>query len=292
MVNRKSDLLVRLSPAIVGLAAPLLLLFRPAVRLTAASVAVGTGVGLYATQLLSSILIDPDRPTLPAIERAAKATGVRYDGRTRFQAITDFRQHGSVAYPPFYPYHLLTSPLQVDGKLVVPLSSLSHALTVCCNEGGQYLTYTTDEHGFPNPPDSWSSPAEIVFVGASTAVGESVPAADNLLWQLRARYPRTVTVGAGGNGPLLELASMREYLGVLKPKRVLWMFSESHTPEYLETEGHTPYLLRYLDDPSFNQDLLHKQPELDRAIAKYFEDGMREEALTESWKAWSRISCS
>ena len=284
VMNQKSDLLIRLSPAMVGLAAPLLLLFRPAIRLIAAAAFVGVFVGVYTAQFFSLVLIDPDRPALQDTERIAKENGIRYDGRTRLQAIQDFRRHGSVAYPPFYPYHLFDPPLLVNGQPVIPLGSLSHALTVCCNEGGQYLTYTTDEHGFPNPADSWSGPVDVAFVGASAAVGESVPAADNLLWQLRARYPRVVTVGAGGNGPLLELASIREYLGVLKPKRVLWMFSESHTPEYLDGESRSRLLLRYLEDPSFTQNLLERQPELDRAIAKYFEDGMRVEAAAESWK--------
>lgn len=286
VVNSKSDLLVRLSPAMIGLACPLLLLFRHSVRLTAAGVVAGIVLGLYAAQLLSTFLIDPDRPALQAIQKAAQEKGVQFDGHTQLQEINEFRHHGSVAYPSFYPYHLLEAPLQVNGQPVVPLGSVSHALTVCCNEGGQYLTYTTDEHGFHNPPNIWTdpSPADVAFVGASTAVGEAVPPADNLLSQLQARYPRTITVGAGGNGPLLEIASIREYLHVLKPKRVLWMFSESHTPEYLQSEGQSKLLRRYLDDSSFSQGLLQKQPELDKAIAKYFEDGIKVEAVAESWQ--------
>jgi hypothetical protein len=231
-------------------------------------------------------LIDPDRPALQAMEKVARSTGVRFDGHTLLEEINEHRRDGTAAYPPFYPYHLLDAPLKIDGVPVVPLASISHILTICCNEGGQYLSYSTDDHGFPNPPDAWRTqePADIVFVGASAAVGEAVPAADNLLSQLRTRYKRTYTLGAGGNGPLLELASMREYLQVFRPKQVLWMFSESHSPEYLEEESQSTLLQHYLKDPTFSQDLLSKQPLIDQAIRQYFEAGMQTEAVQESWK--------
>jgi hypothetical protein len=288
IASRKSDLYVRLSPAVIGLAAPVLLGFKPTVRLMALSMFIGVGVGLYSAQLFALILTDPDRPALQATEKEAKQAGVPFDGRTRIQAIDDFRRHGVIAYPPFYPYLLLDSPLRIDGEPAIALSSRSNAVSVICNDGGQYLTYTTDEHGFPNPPDSWSKgPIDIAIVGASSAVGECVPPADNLASQIRSRYPRTVVVGAGGDGPLLELASVREYLPVLKPKRVLWIFSESHTPEYLESERHSPALLRYFD-PSYRQGLLEKQDALNQAITKYFEDGIRTEEAAESWKRKTR----
>jgi len=243
---------------------------------------IGFGVGLYAAQMFALMLVDPDRPQMQAIEKEAKAASISFDGRTRIQVISDLRRQGVAAYPPFYPYLLLDSPLRVDGEPTIALGSLAHAMTVCCNDSGQYLRYTTDEHGFANPPGSWSkSPIDIALVGASSAVGECVPQADNLLSQLRVRYPSAMTLGAGGNGPLLELASIREYLPVLKPKRVLWIFSESHTPIYLDGESHIPGLLRYFDE-SYRQGLLEKQDRLDKAIGRYFDDGIRTEQSAEA----------
>jgi hypothetical protein len=286
--HQKSDLPVRLAPALIGLAAPVLLVFKPMVRLIALSMFIGVGVGVYSAQLFALILTDPDRPALQATEKEARHAGIPFDGRTRVQAIDDFRSHGVIAYPPFYPYLLLDSPLRIEDESAIALSSISEAFTVVCNESGQYLTYTTDEHGFPNPQGSWStSPIDVAIVGASSAVGECVPPADNLASQIRARYAHTVVVGSGGNGPLLELASIREYLPVLKPKRVLWIFSESTTPQYLESESHSRSLLRYLD-PSYRQGLLEKQGEVNKAVAKYFEDGIRTEEAAESWKTKTR----
>jgi hypothetical protein len=267
----------------VGLVSVLLLKARPTVRLIAASILIGACAGLYTTQLLALVLTDPMRPVLLAIEKEAKSANVPFDGRTRIEAISELRTQGVIAYPPFYPYLTLESPLRINGEAIIPLASLAHARTVCCNEDGQYFTYTTDEHGFVNPPDAWSDPpVDIALVGASAAVGESVPAADSLVSQFRARYPKVVSLGAGGNGPLLELASLREYAPALKPKRVVWIFGEARTPEYLETESHSQFLLRYLDR-SFRQGLLEKQDALNQAIATYFEEGIRIEQSEHTW---------
>ena len=89
----------------------------------------------------------------------------------------------------------------------------SDVFVVVCNEGGQYLTYNTDEHGFPNPKGLWQHGSlDVAMVGDSNAVGECVPQADSIAGQLRTKFPSTITLGAGGHGPMFSLASIREYL--------------------------------------------------------------------------------
>lgn len=288
VLNHKSHLAVRIAPALIGMAAPLLLAVRPAIRVTVASICIGVGVGLYAAQLFALALTDPERPALQAIQKEAREAHVPYDGRTRVEVIMDLRRRGVQAEPPFYPYLLLDSPLQVDGEPTIALGNMARTTSVCCNEGGQYLIYQTDEHGFPNPPNSWSADrVDLAIVGGSGAVSESVQQADGLPALMRDQYPRTVTLGAGGNGPLLELASIREYLPALKPKQVLWLFSESHSPDYLVSEARSQALLRYLD-ASYRQHLIDKQEGIDRAIAQYFESGLRGEQMSESWTNQAR----
>lgn len=285
--SHKSHLAVRIAPAVLGMAAPLLLMLRPAIRMMVASATIGLGVGLYAAQLFALALTDPERPALQAIQKEAKEAHVPYDGRTRVETIVALRAHGIHAEPPFYPYLLLDSPLLVDGEPTIALGSIARTTTVCCNEGGQYLIYETDEHGFPNPPNSWSEGVDMAIIGGSGAVSESVPQADGIPALMRARYPRTVTLGAGGNGPLLELATIREYLPALKPRQVLWLFSESHSPEYLVSESRSEALMRYLNG-SYQQHLIAKQDALNGAIAKYFDDGVQAEEVAESWSSAAR----
>jgi len=287
--QHKSHLVVRIAPAIailIGL--PILFLFKPVARFLAASILIGFGTGVYLAEALAVMLVDPDRPALQAMGKAAKQDGVVFDERDRIEVLSDMRRRNIKAYPPFYPYLLLNSLLTIDGHPALPVGDIAHAFTVCCNEGGQYSTYTTDEYGFPNPAGSWSNaPIDVALIGASSATSECVPYPDSLVAQLRQRYPKTMTLGAGGNGPLLELASIREYLPVLKPRYVLWLFGESHTPEYLEAEAHSELLLRYFD-PSFRQGLYGEQSSIDQAVAGYFESGIAAEQAkrTMAHKVW------
>ena len=270
-ILQHKPLYLRAVPAAVALAAALALTLRPAIRMAVVSLLIGAGVGIYSTELVAMALIDPDRALRQAVRNDAVKHGRPYDGRAKIDVITDLRRQGVPAYPPFYPYLTFADHLKVDGVPTVPLGSVSHIVTVCCNDSGEWLIYPTDEYGFANPPGLWKqAPMDIALVGASWATGECVPAADSIAVQLRGRYPKTISLGAGGNGPLLELATIREYLPALRPARVLWLFSESHTPELLPKEQHA-LAVRYLD-PSFQQGLTERQTGIDRALRSYLED--------------------
>lgn len=275
-IVQHKPLYLKAGPALVSVAAALALKLRPTVRLMATSLLVGAGAGIYLTEAVAMALIDEDRSAVEAVRDDAARHGRPYDGRAKIDVIMDLRRQGVPAYPPFYPYLTFSEPLQVDGVPTLPLGSVSHILTVCCNESGQYLIYPTDEHGFANPPGSWEqTPADVALVGASWATGECVPAADSIAAHLRERYPKTISLGAGGNGPLLELATIREYLPALRPARVVWLFSENHTPELMPKEQRVP-LLRYLDE-SFQQGLIGRQAGIDRAVRRYLEEATRAE---------------
>ncbi|MFZ0705738.1 MAG: hypothetical protein WAM71_09075 [Candidatus Korobacteraceae bacterium] len=270
-------------PAVLALGCLLLLAAKPAIRIFAAALMVGAIAGLYATELISRGVYNDDLPIQNSVRKAATAAGIQYDPRTRLEAILEDRSAGVNAYPPFYPYLLVGDPLKIAGEKIIPLGNHSQVFVVACNEGGQYLTYTTDQYGFPNPNVIWKNPLDIAIVGDSNAVGECVPQADSIAGQLRTKFPQTVTLGAGGHGPIFTLASIREYLRYAKPRQVLWIYSESHTPQYLEVESHSPFMLRYVDDPEFSQKLIDKQPELDKAIDGYVDSGIRQALHAHSW---------
>jgi hypothetical protein len=89
-------------------------------------------------------------------QAAAKALGVRYDDRTRAEVIDDFRKRGIDAVPSLSPHELLkeqndgtmkSATTAVNGTELLPLASMAGKLTVVCNEGGEYLTYTSDRTG-------------------------------------------------------------------------------------------------------------------------------------------------
>jgi hypothetical protein len=211
--------------------------------------------------------------------KAAKAWGVDYDIRSKREVMTDLRKEGIDAYPAIMPKGTLLvrqtdgslkSTIVIDGAEVLPLAGISNKTTVFCNENGYYVSYESDEHGFHNPKGIWNSDhVDIVALGDSFTQGFCVPSDKNFVSLIRQRYPATLNLGVAGNGPLLMLAALKEYVQFIKPKVVLWFyFEEDDLRDLITIERKIRLLTRYLDS-NFNQSLFKRQTEIDRALVTY-----------------------
>jgi len=158
-------------------------------------------------------------------------------------------------------------PLIGNGSLppFLPLGSKSRAVTLGCNEGDQrdYPILHTDRYGFNNDDTIYAYPDRILIVGDSFAHGSCVHQSENVAAVLRrAGYP-TSTVGNGGNGPILALATLKEYGEQFKPKIVLWLYFDGNDISDLrDKELRSAFLLQYLND-DFSQNLINRQAEVD-----------------------------
>jgi hypothetical protein len=83
----------------------------------------------------------------------------------------------------------------------------------------------------------------------------------------------------GGNGPLLELASLEEYLAPRKPNVVFWIYYNNDLAD-LEVERELPLLRRYLDEDGFSQRLADRQALIDHALRQL---STRIEAAVPRW---------
>ena len=225
---------------------------------------------------LPSVISGRDRQS--KIE-AAKALGVKFDARTKAEVIDDFRKRGIDAVPSLSPQELLKeqkdgtmrSAVTVNGVEVLPLASMAKKLTVVCNEGGKFLTYTSGKYGFNNPPFVWNAPISVVAVGDSFTQGWCVDADSNFVSLIRQRYPGTLNLGIEGNGPLVMLATLKEYAESVRPKVVLWFYCEGNDLTDLSKERRSPLLRRYLETNEFSQHLSSRQDQIDRALAGYLD---------------------
>ena len=205
-------------------------------------------------------------------------TGVPYDTRDRLQFILDKRAEGQDAFPAPNALLFIKTPVLVRGERVVPLGGVANALAVGGNEGGFHSAFTTDESGFNNPKGTWplKSARYIFLVGDSFTYGDCVKQGEDVASHLRGLVPDVVNLGARGNGPLQELAAIREYVPAGKVGHVFWMFYERNDLIDLKDGKGDPILMRYLD-AGFSQGLLSRQRDVDAAVRSYLEERIEKE---------------
>jgi len=241
-------------------------------------------VAAYCVESVAGIWLN-----LPSVQRnhirrqladAAFARGVEFDTRTKSQVVEQLRQRGVDAVPSVFPQGLLKdngdgtarSAVTIDGEEFLPLAGISKKLTIVCNEGGQFLTYVSDEHGFHNPPGMWGkAPVDVIVVGDSFGQGWCVPSDQNFVAAIRHHYPSTLSLAIEDSGPLEMLATLREYGPVLRPRVILWCFFEGNDLGNLIRGTQSPMLLRYLHG-GFTQNLHGRQPEIDQALTVHVDE--------------------
>ncbi len=239
----------------------------------AATLLIAIGAAVYGFEAFKSFVGGP--PPLPVPEGAA------FDTRTRFRVVTDMRAEGGRAYPAVFPAYLmqtdldgaLHSPIVVDGVEVLPLGGVAATPTVLCNESGEHVIYESDERGFNNPPGIWRQESvAVAAVGDSHVQGYCVPPEKNFVALIGRDRPPTLNLGMSGSGPLIALATLKEFLPSLRPPVVLWFFFEGNDiPGDLSVERRSLLLLRYLEEPDFRQGLAGKHAALDRALAEHID---------------------
>lgn len=250
-----------------GLGALLLaaLLLQPAHR---AAFAVSSCAALAAIVVADVYLAIRDQEPV----RPARTGG---DQRSVRDVVRDLRGEGRQAYPVLSGRTLLSaapdgtlhSRIAIDGRETLPLGGISDALTVYCNEGGTYLIYASDEHGFHNPSGLWAQPQlDLAAVGDSFTHGACVPSDRNMVAEIRGRFSATLNLGMAGNGPLSELAAIKEYLPQRRPRVVLWFYYEGNdVSKDLFIEREATLLVAYLGQ-GFAQGLEEHQPAIDEAL--------------------------
>jgi len=224
---------------------------------------------------------------------AARRFGIPFDARDQFEVVRDLRKLGPDVYPVTFP---AWQGLPSEQATLLPLGGISSVTTVFCNEMGPYVVYRSDEHGFHNPEGVWSSARfEVAVLGDSFAQGACVPTEQNFVELIRREHPSTLNLGMVGNGPLLMLAGLKEFLTVVRPGIVLWVYTEGNDLTFdLNREKRFTRLTDYLL-PDHSQGLLARQSEcdaflrglMDREYTSREADTMRMSAPGRFWRLWS-----
>ena len=162
-----------------------------------------------------------------------------------------------------------------SGERIFPLGQVADLPTIMCREGARpFAEFEADERGFNNPKGIWGKPVDVMFIGDSMTYGACLPNRDHFIAQIRERFPSTLNLGAGGLGPLIELAQIREFVPKTKPKFIFYMYDENNDLYFLSPTGDAdivweysnPILRKYLVDDQFSQHIYERQSEINAAL--------------------------
>lgn len=193
------------------------------------------------------------------------------DTRSKTEILKDLNNKEINFYPNITPNNFLpTDGLKDHENIIFPLGGISNVKTILNNELGFYPLIDNDRYGFKNDDHLYNKKIDIAIIGDSYAESCCVEKKDSVNSILNRNY-RTVTFGMGGNGPLTNYATLREYVSKLKPKIVLW-FHCSNDLYNLQFELKSTILNSYLYDRSFSQNLIYKQELINNSLKKYLND--------------------
>ena len=207
-----------------------------------------------------------------AILNLARSAEIDYDSRGILNVIKDLEINGKEPYlfPTPHRFSQYTWN-RVPLKSFFPLGGKSKATTVFCNENGAWANYKSDRYGYNNNDSVYDleSPT-IILIGDSFVHGACVPQEKTIAGALREKGFKAISLGIGGQGPLLELASLVEYGQFLKPKAIVWFYFNQNDMIELNIEALYPILLKYLEN-DFSQNLIKRQGFIDSFWRKFNE---------------------
>ena len=256
-------------PAATAAALLLALLLPRAARARLALALASLCAAIFPAELyVASVPLEPK-------ERAARAAGRPFDQRSPAEIVRELR---SQAVDAVVQFRNVQSPLLTvggpGGRVVPVLGGISRATTVYCNESGQYMIYTADEHGFNNPyGEHGRPPLQVVLIGDSFTHGACVPAKSSIAGRVRNVFLHTLNLGSGGSGPLSQFARFVEYAAPLRPRFVVWNWHENDLRDLHRELAQAPFRQYLTAQAPFG--LKAQQAEIDRAARAAHDDALR-----------------
>lgn len=158
-----------------------------------------------------------------------------------------------------------------------PLSGISNANTIYCNENGYWSFYKSDRYGFNNNDKVWDRKnIDYLLLGDSTMHGACVNNENSIKGNLQKldKKANIINLGYAGSGTLIEYSTLREYF-VPGTKRIIFLYSEENDLKNLRREIKSPILSKYLKK-NYTQNLKTKQKYLNENLLLFQNDQIKE----------------
>lgn len=282
--TRESRSIFLMIMVISGLLCFLAVRFKTETKVNCLVVLISTLISVYMVEIVLFTILTPSG------QEGTRRDAVPMPSLNKLEELQRLRDKGIDAWPAVLPCHWLQAKRNAgEDPQTLPLSGLSNKYTLFCNETGTYESYTSDEHGFNNPSGSWVNQPDLVLIGDSFAHGECVGVSDSIAGNLRKSGKQVVNLGLGGSGPLIEYAVLREFAAQLKPKAVLWIYFEGNDINFdLPEEEQSTLLMTYVNNPSFSQNMLMRQPEVDQWWQDFISGKKTEKEIHLNESVWKK----
>ncbi len=233
---------------------------KPSIRINITLMLVAITIPIYVAEYLISDRARVDGSGL-----------IEHNGSlTKIELISAMRSQEKEVWPSFSPYLVRgLKQYRLNTDKLLPLGGIANVWTVFCNEGNRIAYYKSDKYGFNNAPGSWGRKIKLMILGDSFMQGVCVKQNSTTGGVLRSRGLNTVSLGMVGNGPLSELAGLREYMSGAKPEYVIWTYFEGNDLDDLRSESSDPLLRKYLDEAHFSQNLTQRVSEIGQVLRYY-----------------------
>ena len=162
------------------------------------------------------------------------------------------KELGEKIYLNFGTYKLIDKTVDI-----LPLSGYENAkILLCLDENNNPVYFNSDINGFNN---NYADKKNILLIGDSYVQGMCVNNNNNFNEQFRKFNLNTSSLGVGGNGPLLEFATFKEYKLDFNVKSIVLFITPDNDFYDLSNEKNNQILKNYLNDDNFKQNLSTKK---------------------------------
>ena len=151
----------------------------------------------------------------------------------------------------------------INNSYLVPVSTYPNEKILGSNENGYWPIFKSDKFGFNNNNKIYNNTnISTLIIGDSFAQNITVNYEKSIQGIINSYGLPTLSLGIGGNGPLLNLATFKEYSKHLNYKNLIYFFTETNDLFYdITVEKKNIILKQYLED-NFSQNLINRKGEI------------------------------
>ena len=172
---------------------------------------------------------------------------------------------------PIFPY------TNIKNKKLLPLSLVSNINHINCREDIFWHYVKTDKYGFNNLNSVYETNIKNIFIGDSYTFGNCVKNENNIVKKFdKLSKTNSLNLSMVGNGPLINYATLKEYYPQDKQiKNIIYIFYGGNDLNDIKNNMHNKFLLNYLNDDNFSQNLISNDSKKNLFLLKRMQDEIK-----------------